>query len=122
MHFGFLLHKLCPKTPKFWCFGAKMGLAHDFKRNDILSCVGTFYGLRTSKQCDLHLQTSFLGAGIRFYWPIAFGPGSGPAHANVCIPTLTSNISCSRIFPTKVMVYRLKEYILENLEKILFHE
>ena len=66
IHFGFLVHKLCPKTPKFCWFWAKMGLAHNFTRNDILSYVSIFYGLRTSKQCDLHLQTSFLGVWFRF--------------------------------------------------------
>ena len=42
-------NKLCPKPPKICWFGAKMGLAHSFTRNDILSYVSTFYGFWTSK-------------------------------------------------------------------------
>ena len=100
IHFGFVVHKLCPKTPKCCWFGGKMGWTHNFTRNDILSYVSTFYGLRTSKQCDLHLQTSFLAVWFMLYCPIAFGPGTGPAHANVSVLTFTWNISCSRIFQT----------------------
>ena len=102
IHFGSVVHKLCPKTPKFCWFGAKMGLTDNFTRNDILSYVSTFYGFRTSKQCDLHLQTPFFGVWFWFYCPIAFGPGTGPAHANVSVLTFTWNISCSRIFPNKL--------------------
>ena len=89
IHFGSVVHKLCPKTPKFCWFGAKMGLAHNFTRNDILSYVRTFYGLTTSKQCDLHLQTSFLGACLMFIGQFGYGPGSGPGHANVCVTALS---------------------------------
>jgi len=94
--------QVMPKTPKFCWFGAKMGLTDNFTRNDILSYVSTFYGFRTSKQCDLHLQTPFFGVWFWFYCPIAFGPGTGPAHANVSVLTFTWNISCSRIFPNKL--------------------
>ena len=109
IHFGFLVHKLCPKTPKFCWFGAKMGLAHNFTRKDILSYVSTFYGLTTSKQCDLHLQTSFLGACLMFIGQFGYGPGSGPAHANVCVPALSWNISRSRIFPNKLLIQTDRE-------------
>jgi len=39
---------------------------------------------------------------VLVYCPIAFGPGTGPAHANVSVLTFTWNISCSRIFPNKL--------------------
>ena len=42
------------------------------------------------------------GCMVQVYWPIAFGPGTGPAHANVSVLTFTWNISCSRIFPNKL--------------------
>jgi len=109
IHFGSVVHKLCPKTPKFCWFGAKMGLAHNFTRNDILSYVSTFYGLTTSKQCDLHLQTSFLGACLMFIGQFGYGPGSGPGHANVCVTALSWNISRSRIFPKKLFVQTDRE-------------
>ena len=86
-----------------------MGLAHIFTRNDILSYVSTFYGLTTSKQCDLYLQTSFLGACLMFIGQFGYGPGSGPTHASVCVPALSWNISRSRIFPNKLLIQTDRE-------------
>ena len=86
-----------------------MGLAHNFTRNNILSYVRTFYGLTTSKQCDLHLQTSFLGACLMFIEQFGYGPGSGPTHASVCVPALSWNISRSRIFPNKLLIQTDRE-------------
>ena len=120
IHFGSVVHKLCPKTPKFCWFGAKMGLAHIFTRNDILSYVSTFYGLTTSKQCDLHLQTSFLGACLMFIGQFGYGPGSGPAHANVCVPALSWNISRSRIFPKKLFIQTDREKYREYRKNVIW--
>ena len=119
IHFGSVVHKLCPKTPKFCWFGAKMGLSHNFTRNDILSYVRTFYGLTTSKQCDLHLQTSFLGACLMFIGQFGYGPGSGPAHANVC-PSFEVEIFHVLEFSQTNCLYRLTEKSIENLAKLWF--
>ena len=57
--------QVMPQNTQISLVWSKMGFTHNFTRNDILSYVSTFYGLRTSKQYDLHLQTSLLGAWFR---------------------------------------------------------
>ena len=81
--------QVMPQNTQILLVWGKNGLAHNFTRNDILSYVSTFYGLTTSEQCDVYLQTSFLGACLMFIGQFGYGPGSGPAHANVCVPALS---------------------------------
>ena len=60
--------QVMPQNTQNLLVWGKMGLTHNFTRNDILYYVSTFYGFRTSKQCDLHLQTPFFGV---WFWFIA---------------------------------------------------
>ena len=112
--------QVMPKTPKFCWFVAKMGLAHIFTRNDILSYVSTFYGLTTSKQCDLYLQTSFLGASLMFIGQFGYGPRSGPANANVCVPALSWNITRSRMFQNKLFIQTDREKYRESRKIVIW--
>ena len=97
--FGVMVHKIHTNFGYFW---AKMG--HSFNKISTWRCLGTLDGLRTSKQCDMHSQTSFLGGWFMFYCQFGYGPRQGPGHANLCVPTLTWNISYSKIFLNKLVI------------------
>ena len=112
--------QVMPKTPKFCWFGAKMGLAHNFTRNDILSYVSIFYGWRTSKQCDLHLQTSFLGVWFRFIDQLLSDP-ERVQPTQMWVSLLWLEISLvQEISPTKLTVQTERVHPRESRKNIIW--
>ena len=47
-----------------------MGWVHNWKKKQHLEVCEYFYGLKIPKKCDLHLQTTYLGAWFMLYWGI----------------------------------------------------
>ena len=106
IHFGCVVHKLCPKTPKFCWFGAKMGLAHNF------------LWINNIKTMWFAPSDILFGCLPHVYW--AIWDGSGPAHANVFVPALRRNISRSRIFPNKLLIQTDREKYRESRKIVIW--
>ena len=112
--------QVMPQNTQILVFWGKNGIGPWLQKKRHFELCEYFLWIKNIKTMWFAPSDILFGCMVQVYWPIAFGPGTGPAHANVSVLTLTSSFSCSRIFPTKLIVQTERVHPRESRKNIIW--